>query len=145
MGHPGEVLSRPLLNGARFHCTKDLVFHISGTEDGGLHATILEDEPVQHTLPSVRDIPDGPFRAGVALGTLLDSWRAVEQSTLRSLPALTDDDLKRLVHDSATERFVPDGLLWHVLLHEVRHTAQSVVRRMQDIQPTAPGEEIPIR
>ena len=135
---PDEVLARPLLNGARFHCIKDLVFHIAGTEDGWLHYTILEDAPVQQTLPSAKDIPDGPFCAGVPLDTLLDYWRAVEQSTLHFLTALTDEDLKRLVHDSPTERFALDGLLWHVMLHEVRHTAQIVMLlRMQDIQPPA--------
>ncbi|GGQ92949.1 DinB family protein [Deinococcus ruber] len=133
-----EVLARPLLGGERFHCIKDLVFHIAGTEDGWLHYTILEDEPVQHTLASVRDIPDGPFCADVPLDTLLDYWRAVEQSTLGYLAGLKDDDLKRLVYDSPTERYMLDGLLWHVLLHEVRHTAQIVMLlRMQDISPPA--------
>ena len=30
---PDEVLSRPLLNGERFHCIKDLLFHVASTED----------------------------------------------------------------------------------------------------------------
>ncbi|ULH16020.1 DinB family protein [Deinococcus sp. KNUC1210] len=133
---PDDVLARPVLNGQRFHCIKDLVFHIAGTEDGWLHYTILEDAPVQQTFAGVKDIPDGPFCEAVPLGTLLDYWRAVEQSTLTYLSKLTDDDLKRLVHDSPTERFVLDGLLWHVLLHEVRHTAQIVMLlRQQQIEP----------
>lgn len=137
-GVPDEVLSRPLIGGPRFQCVKDLLFHVAGVEDGWLHYTILQDKPVQHTLPAVRDIPDGPVCAAVPLATLLDYWRAVERSTLNYLSDLTDEDLKRLVNDSPTERFVLDGLLWHVMIHEVRHTAQIVMLlRMQGVQPPA--------
>jgi hypothetical protein len=31
-GVPNEVLSRPLLDGSRLHCIKDLVFHIPSVE-----------------------------------------------------------------------------------------------------------------
>ena len=137
-GVPDEVLSRPLIGGPRFQCIKDLVFHVAGVEDGWLHYTILQDEPVQHSLPSVRDIQDGPVCAALPLATLLDYWRAVEQSTLAYLAALTDDDLKQLVNDSPTERFVLDGLLWHVMIHEMRHTAQiAMLLRLQGVQPPA--------
>ena len=134
---PDEALSRPLIGGPRFQCIKDLVFHVANTEDGWLHYTILQDGPVQARFPGVKDIPDGPFCAEVPLATLLDYWRAVEESTLGHLTAL-NGDLTRLVHDSPTERFVLDGLLWHVLLHEVRHTAQiALLLRMQGIEPPA--------
>ena len=135
---PDEVLARPLIGGPRFQCIKDLVFHIAATEDGWLHYTILQDEPVQATFPAVKAIQDGPFCAETAIGTLLDYWRAVEQNTLSYLARLTDTDLKRLVNDSPTERFVLDGLLWHVMIHEMRHTAQIVLLlRMQGVQPPA--------
>jgi uncharacterized damage-inducible protein DinB len=135
-GVPDEVLSRPLIGGPRFQCIKDLVFHIADVEDGWLHYTILHDEPIQNTVPAVKDIQDGPVCAGVRLETLLEYWRAVEQSTLEYLPTLTDEDLKRLVDDSPTERFMLDGLLWHVMIHEMRHTAQIVMLlRMQGIKP----------
>lgn len=134
---PDEALSRPLIGGPRFQCIKDLVFHVANTEDGWLHYTILQDEPVQATFPGVSDLPDGPVCADVPLATLLDYWRAVEQNTLGHLTVLTGD-LTRLVYDSPTERFVLDGLLWHVLLHEVRHTAQiALLLRMQGTQPPA--------
>ena len=137
-GVPDEGLSRPLIGGPRFQCIKDLVFHTASVEDGWLHHTILQDEPVQQTFPVVKDIQDGPFCAEVPLGTLLAYWRAVEESTLAYLAGLKDDDLKRLVNDSPTERFVLDGLLWHVMIHEMRHTAQIVLLlRIQGIQPPA--------
>jgi uncharacterized damage-inducible protein DinB len=82
----------------------------------------------------------GPVYAGFALETLLDYWRVVEQSTLTYLATLTDDDLKRLVilHDSPEERFTVDGLLWHVMIHEMRHTAQiAVLLRTLGIKPAS--------
>ena len=50
----------------------------------------------------------------------------------------TFDELKRIVilHDAPEERFTVDGLLWHVMIHEMRHTAQiAVLLRSQGIKP----------
>jgi uncharacterized damage-inducible protein DinB len=135
---PDEVLSRPLIDGDRFHCIKDLVLHIAGCEDGWLHYTILRDTPIQNTIQAIKEIPDGPACAGVPLETLLDYWRAVEKTTLEYLPTLTETELNRLVDDSPTERFKLEGLLWHVMIHEMRHMAQIVMLlRMQGIKPPA--------
>ena len=137
-GLPDEVLSRPLLDGARFHCIKDLVMHVPVVEDCWLHEDILRVEPVWKTIPALKNLDDGPIYWGYALGTLLDYWRAVEQSTLAYLARLTDDEVKRVVilHDSPEERYTLDGLLWHVMIHEMRHTAQiAVLLRMQRIKP----------
>ena len=137
---PDQVLSRPLLNGDAFHCIKDLVFHIPVVEDGWIHEDILRDQPVLQTIPALKDADGSPIYAGVALQTLLDYWRAVEQKTLPYLASLTDGELKRVVtlHDSPEERFTVDGLLWHVMIHEMRHTAQiAVLLRTQSIKPPA--------
>jgi uncharacterized damage-inducible protein DinB len=51
---------------------------------------------------------------------------------------LTDDELKRIVivHDAPEERYTVDGLLWHFMIHEMRHTAQiAVLLRTQGIEP----------
>jgi uncharacterized damage-inducible protein DinB len=135
---PDEVLSRPLLGGSRFHCIKDLVFHVPDVEDGWIHQDILRDQPVLKTIPALKDTEGGPAYAGLALGRLLDYWRAVEQSTLTYLAALTGDELRWVVtvDDSPEERFTVEGLLWHVMIHEIRHTAQiAVLLRMQGIKP----------
>lgn len=79
---PDEALSRPLLGGSRLHCIKDLVFHVANVEDGWIHQDILRDEPVLKTTPALKDTEGGPAYAGLALRTLLDYWRVVEQSTL---------------------------------------------------------------
>jgi len=133
-----EVLSRPLLDGEKFHCIKDLVNHIPGVEDGWIHEDILRDQPVRNSIPALKDIGEVPVYAGFALKTLLDYWRAVEQSTLRYLATLTDDELKRVVtvHDRPGRRYKLDGLLWNVMFHEMRHAAQiSVLLRTQGITP----------
>ena len=132
---PDEALSKPLLNG-RFHCIKDLIYHIPMVEDGWIHCTILNDEPVLDSFLSLKDLGESPDCSSLELGVLLEYWRAVEQSNLVYLSALTEEELKRVVQDSPTDFFAVDGLLWHVMIHEMRHTAQiAVLLRMQDIKP----------
>ncbi len=137
---PDEVLSRPLLNGERFHCIKDLVFHVASTEDFWIREEILREPLAWQTIPAFKDTPGGPVYAGFALNTLLDYWRVVEQSTLAYLATLpqTDAELKRVVtvHDRPGKRYTVDGLLWNIVIHEARHVAQiSVLLRTQGIAP----------
>jgi uncharacterized damage-inducible protein DinB len=137
-GVPDEVLSRPLLDGAKLHCIKDLVFHIASVEDFWIREEILREQPLRQTIPALKDTPGGPVFAGFVLETLLDYWRVVEQSTLTYLPMLMDDELKRIVtvHDRPGKRYTVDGLLWNVMIHEARHVAQiSVLLRTQGIAP----------
>jgi uncharacterized damage-inducible protein DinB len=132
---PIDVLVKPLLNG-RFHCIKDLLYHIPMIEDGWTHCTILGDEPVLDSFSTLKDLGESPDCSSLELRVLLDYWRAVEQSTLAYLAALTDEKLKRVVQDSPTDFFAVDGLLWHVMIHEMRHTAQiAVLLRMQNVKP----------
>ncbi len=133
---PEESLSRPLLEGTRFQCLKDLLFHIADVEDGWIHGDILREDLVQQSFPEL--FTGGPDFSGFPLALLLDYWRAVETSTLSYLAALKDDDLKRIVpvEDWPGRRFTLDGLLSHVMIHEMRHTAQiCVLLRMQGIEP----------
>jgi uncharacterized damage-inducible protein DinB len=135
---PDEVLSRPLLNGAKFHCIKDLLFHVAATEDFWIQEEILREQPVRQTDSALKDTRGGPVFAGFTLKTLLDYWRNVEQSTLKYLATLTDDELKRVVsvHDRPGKRYTVDGVLWNIVIHEARHVAQvSVLLRTQGIAP----------
>jgi uncharacterized damage-inducible protein DinB len=138
-GAPDEILSRPLLDGAQLHCIKDLVFHTAVVEDCWLHEDILREQPVVDSIPAFKDVPTWrPVYAGFPLETLLNYWRSVEQSTLAYLARLTGDELNRIVivHDAPEERYTVDGLLWHVMIHEMRHTAQiAVLLRTQGIEP----------
>jgi len=137
-GVPNEVLSHPLLEGERFHCIKDLVFHIADVEDGWFHFVILRDlQPVQQAFPALQD---RRFYDAFPLETLLEYGRAVERSTLAYLATLSDGELKRKVTDQDEQgrerEYTVDGLLWHVMIHEMRHTAQiAVLLRTQGIKP----------
>ncbi|WP_317638417.1 DinB family protein [Deinococcus arenicola] len=133
---PDEVLSRPLLDGDRMHSIKDLIAHTAGVEDGWMHSTILQDTPVEESFPAIKNAGSDPAYAPFPLSDLLDYWRAVEASTLAYLSTLTDADLERVIEDTPEEHFKLDGLLWHVMLHEVRHTAQiAALLRTQGIKP----------
>jgi uncharacterized damage-inducible protein DinB len=137
-GVSDEVLSRPLLDGAKLHCIKDLVFHIASVEDFWIREEILREQPVRKAIPALKETQGGPVFAGFALKTLLDYWRAVEQTTLAYLPTLDDEELKRVVsvHDRPGKRYTVDGLLWNIIIHEARHVAQiSVLLRTQGIAP----------
>lgn len=137
---PDEMLSRPLLGGKRLRCIKDLVFHVASVEDFWLHEDIQRTEPVLVSTPLLKDTEGGPEYAGFALETLLDYWRAVEASTLGYLGTLTEAELSRVMspHDDPEKRYSVDGLLWHLMIHEIRHTAQiAVLLRTQGIKPPA--------
>ena len=139
-GLPDEVLSRPLLDGEKFHCIKDLIFHLVATEDFWIREEILRQQPARETIPALKGTRGGPIFAALALEALLDYWRLVEQSTLAYLPTVNDAELKRIVtvHDRPGQRFTVDHLLWNVMFHEMRHTSQiTVLLRTQHIKPPA--------
>jgi uncharacterized damage-inducible protein DinB len=137
---PDEMLSLPMVSSKDLRCIKDLVFHIAGVEDFWIHEDVLCDEPVLQTTDALKGIQSGTPPASFSIGVLLDYWRAVEKSTVAFLDDLKGQGLQRAValHDSPDERYTLEGLLWHVMLHEVRHTAQIVMLlRMQGINPPA--------
>lgn len=135
---PDATLAKPLLDGARFHCIKDLVFHIASVEDGWLNEDIRRLPPVLDTVESLRETPGGAAYAGVPLAELLDYWRAVELRTLSYVAGANADELTRVVtvHDAPDQHYTVDGLFWHVMLHEIRHTAQiCMLLRQQGVTP----------
>lgn len=135
-GVPDELLSRPLLDGTRFQCLKDLIFHIAEVEDGWINGDIRRGEMLQRAFPVLRD--GGPSFADVPLATLLDYWRVVEQGTKGFIATLTDAELAKIVpvEDWPEKQMTLDGLLWHVMIHEMRHTAQlCVLLRSQGVKP----------
>jgi uncharacterized damage-inducible protein DinB len=122
-----DALAKKVLPGPRFECIKDLISHIMAVEDSWIHEDILRDQPVWETVPELENAQDGAFYSAMLLEMLLKYWRAVEASTLKFLEALNPAELERLVTDSGSkgdELFTVEGVLWHVMQHEVRHTAQ---------------------
>ena len=136
---PDEVLARAVIPGERFHCIKDLVLHIAAVEDSWIHEDLLRDTPVWENAPGLEGAQDGPFYGDKPLGLLLNYWQAVEKSTLKYLDKLTPEELSRIVAVDSSKGihyFVLEGLLWHVMGHEVRHTAQiAVLSRQMGFKP----------
>lgn len=138
---PDDVLIRPLAGEEWFPCLKDLIFHIITVEDGWLNLDILRKNAVLEHFPTLRDAEEGAA-CDVKLEVLLEYWQAVEKRTLEYFAELTDDELQRItaLHDEKPQEhfFKVDGLLWHMMIHEIRHTAQIVVLlRAQGIKPPA--------
>ena len=137
---PDEVLSRPLAGDTWYPCLKDVVFHIITVEDGWVNMDILREDPMLAKHDALRDVEEDAV-CDVELGTLLNYWRAVENKTLAYLATLDETELKRKTsaHDDPEpekRRYTVEGLLWHVMIHEMRHTAQiAVLLRSQGIKP----------
>ena len=129
---PDEALAKKVLPGPRFECIKDLISHIAAVEDSWIHEDILRDQPVWETVPELENAQDGAFYSAMPLEVLLNYWRAVEASTLKFLETLNPFELERVVEN----QFTVDGLIWHVMQHETRHTAQiSVLARQLGFSP----------
>jgi uncharacterized damage-inducible protein DinB len=138
---PDEVLSRTVLPGERFHCLKDLILHVAAVEDSWIHEDLLRDTPIWETIPNLEGAEDGPVHSDKPLELLLNYWHTVEKSTLEYLSTLTPEELARAVTVDGSrglKHFTVEGLLWHVMQHEVRHTAQIVVlSRQMGFKPPA--------
>ncbi|GGS42985.1 DinB family protein [Deinococcus knuensis] len=136
---PDDVLRASLLRGERFHSILDLLVHTAEVEDGWIHGDFQGLPMVQDRFP---DIGAGAAGPGTTLGldAIAAYWQAVEADTRTYLHALTDADLERTVTlddwPEGHRQFTLSGLIWHVLLHEVRHTAQiAALLRTQGIRP----------
>lgn len=137
---PDEVLAHALLDGEKFHCIKDLLLHIAVVEDGWVNGDIQRAATVLDRFPALEAAAAPEKQAATSLTTLLEYWDAVEAHTLMYLSGLTPLELARVVTVEDWpldhQRFTVEGLLWHVLHHEIRHTAQiSVLLRLQGITP----------
>jgi uncharacterized damage-inducible protein DinB len=133
-GLPDEVLSKNMIPAERFRCIKDLAMHIAAVEDSWIHEDILRDTPTWQLALPIELQQDGAFFADIPLETILSYWRCVEASTLVFLETLPSMDLERIVEEERTV----EGILWHVMQHEIRHTAQiALLIRQQGFKPPA--------
>lgn len=136
---PDNLLRRALLQGDRFHSILDLLLHTAEVEDGWIHGDFQGLPMVQERHPDVQAWPGGPGTT-LPLATILAYWQDVEADTRAYLGGLTAADLERVVTlddwPEGHRQFRLDGLVWHVLLHEVRHTAQiAALLRTQGVTP----------
>ena len=132
---PDEVLAKDVIPGERFHSIKDLLLHTPVVEDSWLHYQILEDQPYLESVPAIAEAQEGSHYATMPLSDILDYWRTVESNTQAYLSTLTPAELARSVQDEDAILNVED-ILWHVMQHEVRHTAQvALLLRQAGITP----------
>jgi uncharacterized damage-inducible protein DinB len=126
---PDDVLAQPLMLADRFRCIKDMLFHIAEVEDGWIHGDIRGGPMVQDAFPTLKNSPGGAAFASESLPLLLAYWKAVEDSTHAYLDTLTPEEMHRrvAVEDWPEKHLTVDGLLWHVMIHEIRHSAQIVL------------------
>lgn len=120
---PDEDLNRDMIeSGERFHNIKDLVLHIADVEDHWIH-NIARGEGLQRHYPHNWVQPHAEQHD---LAWILSYSAEVTQTTrdfLESGPDLSRP-VKLVQDDPASETATLDQLLWHVMTHEVRHTAQ---------------------
>ncbi len=133
---PDEVLSKSVIPGERFHSIKDLVLHVPVIEDSWVHEDILRDTPVWESLDGFPDVMERPYHDDKSLAWMLAYWRDVEASSLEYFKELDPAELARAVLMDDGGRFTVEGVLWHVMQHEVRHTAQiALLCRLQGYGP----------
>jgi uncharacterized damage-inducible protein DinB len=121
---PAADLDRDLIDGERFHNIKDLLLHVIDVEDHWVHGVAR----------GVRDYHAQDFRHewGIPnaqqydLNWILEYGRSVQAETLKFLASRPDLNAEvALIQDDPEVSTVSlDQLMWNVMTHEVRHTAQ---------------------
>ncbi len=121
---PAEDLERDLIQGERIHNIKDLLLHVMDVEDHWVHGVArgvrgYHDQDYAHEwgVPNAQQYD---------LNWILSYGRSVQAETLRFLASSPDLDAQvALIQDDPEVSSVSlDQLMWNVMTHEVRHTAQ---------------------
>ncbi len=122
---PGSDLDQHLIDGDRFHNIKDLLLHVTDVEDHWVHGIALGGGvagryPHDWVQPRAEQYD---------LGWIIDYGREVSGLTRTFLDSEPDlgREVKLVQDDPASDTVTLDQLMWHVMTHEVRHTAQIVL------------------
>lgn len=126
-----EDLSRPVIPTEGAQCLKDLAMHVAVVEDGWFRGDLLGRPLVREGFgwPEPTSGDEYWHHGDKPLETLLAYWEAVEAATLTGWPELLEvaaSGRRIPVDESRPETLSADEVLWHVMGHEVRHTAQMV-------------------
>lgn len=122
---PTADLDRDLIeSGDRFHSIKDLLLHVTDVEDHWVHF-IARGENLQSDGRFKHDWVK-PQAQQYELSWIIDYGRTVGQQTQAFLDASPELDrsIKLVQDDPASDTVTLDQLMWNVMTHEVRHTAQ---------------------
>lgn len=133
---PDEVGATRLVEGTA-SSPKELVFHVTNCEDGWLHLDVLRDEMVVRRSPRFAPLAEGHARTA-PWSTLHAYQRQVESVTLEYLAEVGPDETSRVMtpYDDPDWSMQVGDVLWHVMTHEVRHTAQlALALRAAGVQP----------
>ena len=127
---PDEALSTAVIPTEGARCIKDLVKHVAIVEDGWFRLDLLGQPLVLETFGGEPTSADAYWHhQDESLESLLEYWEAVETDTLDHWPELMDvvaTDRRVTALDDQPETISADEVIWHVMQHEVRHTAQIV-------------------
>ncbi|MEW6421555.1 MAG: DinB family protein [Deinococcota bacterium] len=119
---PAADLDRPLIEGDRFRNIKDLLLHVVDVEDHWVHGIALGDSvagryPHDWVQPRAEQYDlSWITRYGQEVGEKTRAFLASDPDLSRPVKLVQDDP--------ASDTVTLDQLLWHVMTHEVRHTAQ---------------------
>ncbi len=121
---PADDLNQPLIEGERFRSIKDLLLHIIDVEDHWVHG-VGRGVRGYHEADYAHDWAV-PKAEQYDLNWILDYGRSTEAETLRFLATRPDmaSPVALIKDDPEASTVSLDQLLWHVMTHEVRHTAQ---------------------
>ncbi|GHF38817.1 putative damage-inducible protein DinB [Deinococcus metalli] len=122
---PQADLDRDLIEpGDRFHSIKDLVLHVTDVEDHWVHS-VARGDGVNREGRYAHDWVK-PDAAQYDLGWIIEYGREVNERTRAFLDSGPDMNrsVKLVQDDPASDTVTLDQLMWHVMTHEVRHTAQ---------------------
>ncbi|EYB69372.1 DinB family protein [Deinococcus phoenicis] len=119
---PAADLDRPMIDGDRFHNIKDLLLHVVDVEDHWVHTIALGDG-VASSYP--HDWVQ-PRAEQYDLAWITQYGQDVGSRTRTFLDSAPDlsRPVKLVQDDPASDTVTLDHLLWNVMTHEVRHTAQ---------------------
>ncbi len=127
---PDEALSKAVIPTEGARCIKDLVAHIAMVEDGWFRGDLLGQSLVMDSMGRGPTSEDAYWHhQDESLESLLAYWETVETDTLGRWPALmavVATDRRVTALDDRPETISADEVIWHVMQHEVRHTAQIV-------------------
>ena len=137
---PAADLDRDLIeSGERFHSIKDLLLHATDVEDHWVHF-VARGENLQSDGRFKHDWVK-PQAGQYDLSWIIDYGRAVSQQTMQFLDSGPDLErsIKLVQDDPASDTVTLDQLMWNVMTHEIRHTAQIalMVRQLGHTPPWA--------
>lgn len=122
---PTEDLDRSIIeNGERFKSIKDLLLHVIDVEDHWIHAIARHDGVQQAGLYKHNWVE--PRAEQYDLNWIIEYGQVVTERTVQFLDSQPDleQEVKLVQDDPVSATVTLDQLLWHVMTHEVRHTAQ---------------------